>query len=157
MVSTASEIGTLIRIFNTNDGNLLKVIRRGFNNSLIYDIIFSENNLLLGVSSNKKTIHIFSIEEAYKKISFNYNLINEIPQNKKSIFKKLPKFFFDGYFQSEWSFMRININEKNCLLGLINDDILIAINENGKYYRISLDLKNGKNYEIINSDIIFDI
>ena len=93
MVSTASEIGTLIRIFNTNDGNLLKEIRRGFNNSLIYDIIFSENNLLLGVSSNKKTIHIFSIEEAYKKISFNYNLINEIPQNKKSIFKKLPKFF----------------------------------------------------------------
>ena len=157
MVSTASEIGTLIRIFNTNDGNLLKVIRRGFNNSLIYDIIFSENNLLLGVSSNKKTIHIFSIEEAYKKISFNYNLINEIPQNKKSIFKKLPKFVFDGYFQSEWSFMRININEKNCLLGLINDDILIAINENGKYYKISLDLKNGENYEIINSDIIFDI
>ena len=157
MVSTASEIGTLIRIFNTNDGNLLKEIRRGFNNSLIYDIIFSENNLLLGVSSNKKTIHIFSIEEAYKKISFNYNLINEIPQNKKSIFKKLPKFVFDGYFQSEWSFMRININEKNCLLGLINDDILIAINENGKYYRISLDLKNGENYEIINSDIIFDI
>ena len=157
MVSTASEIGTLIRIFNTNDGNLLKEIRRGFNNSLIYDIIFSENNLLLGVSSNKKTIHIFSIEEAYKKISFNYNLINEIPQNKKSIFKKLPKFVFDGYFQSEWSFMRININEKNCLLGLINDDILIAINENGKYYRISLDLKNGENYEIINSDIIFNI
>ena len=146
MVSTASEIGTLIRIFNTNDGNLLKEIRRGFNNSLIYDIIFSENNLLLGVSSNKKTIHIFSIEEAYKKISFNYNLINEIPQNKKSIFKKLPKFFF-----------MVILKEKNCLLGLINDDILIAINENGKYYKISLDLKNGKNYEIINSYIIFDI
>ena len=83
LISTASEKGTLIRIFNTNNGDLLQEIRRGYDNTLIYDIIFSENNLLLGVSSNKKTIHIYSIEDSYKKIIFNYNLINTVPQIKK--------------------------------------------------------------------------
>ena len=157
LISTASEIGTLIRIFNTNNGDLLQEIRRGIDNTLIYDICFSGNNLLLGVSSNKKTIHIYSIEDSYKKISFNYNLIKNIPQNKTSNLKDLPQFVFDGYFKSEWSFTQIKINENNCILGFIEENILVTVNENGKLYMICIDLKKEGNYQIIDSNIINDI
>ena len=148
LVATASEIGTLIRIFNTENGSLLREIRRGLDKAIIFDITFSNDNLLLSVSSNKKTIHVYSIENSFKEINQNDSIKN-IPSNNKSILSILPDFFFEGYFQSEWSFTKINLGYENCLLGFVDDNCLIGVNPQGKYFRINLDLSKKGEYKVI--------
>ena len=130
------------------NGSLLQEIRRGLDKAIIFDITFSNDNLLLSVSSNKKTIHVYSIENSFKEINQNDSIKN-IPSNNKSILSILPDFFFEGYFQSEWSFTKINLGYENCLLGFVDDNCLIGVNPQGKYFRINLDLSKKGEYKVI--------
>uniref|UniRef100_A0A2N9EVH5 BCAS3 domain-containing protein n=1 Tax=Fagus sylvatica TaxID=28930 RepID=A0A2N9EVH5_FAGSY len=61
LLATASTKGTLIRIFNTMDGTHLQEVRRGGNRAEIYSIALSPNVQWLAVSSDKGTVHIFSL------------------------------------------------------------------------------------------------
>ncbi|KAK1558087.1 hypothetical protein QYE76_018187 [Lolium multiflorum] len=62
LLATASMKGTLIRIFNTMDGSLLQEVRRGLDKAEIYSIALSPNVQWLAVSSDKGTVHIFSLK-----------------------------------------------------------------------------------------------
>ena len=61
LLATSSEKGTLIRIFCTNNGELIQELRRGAKIAEIYYISFDFNNKFIACSSNSRTIHIFSI------------------------------------------------------------------------------------------------
>ncbi|KAM7499473.1 hypothetical protein LguiA_023887 [Lonicera macranthoides] len=61
LLATASTRGTLIRIFNTMDGSRLQEVRRGVDKADIYSIALSPNVQWLAVSSDKGTVHIFSL------------------------------------------------------------------------------------------------
>ncbi|XP_078436530.1 autophagy-related protein 18c-like isoform X2 [Wolffia australiana] len=61
LLATASTKGTLIRIFNTMDGSQLQEVRRGADRAEIYGIALSPNLQWLGVSSDKGTVHVFSL------------------------------------------------------------------------------------------------
>ncbi|CAH1447926.1 unnamed protein product [Lactuca virosa] len=61
MLATASNKGTLVRIFNTHDGSLLHEVRRGGDRAEIHSLAFSPTAEWLAVSSDKGTIHVFSI------------------------------------------------------------------------------------------------
>lgn len=63
LVATASEKGTLIRVFSTGDGTQLNEVRRGSDPARIYSIAFSrgDNPEWLAASSDKGTVHIFSL------------------------------------------------------------------------------------------------
>jgi WD40 repeat protein len=61
-LATASETGTLIRIFDTSSGSALQELRRGADRAEIYSIAFHPNSQWLAVSSDKGTIHIFSLK-----------------------------------------------------------------------------------------------
>nr|BAB39916.1 P0028E10.20 [Oryza sativa Japonica Group] len=61
LLATASMKGTLIRIFNTMDGTRLQEVRRGLDKADIYSIALSPNVQWLAVSSDKGTVHIFSL------------------------------------------------------------------------------------------------
>ncbi|KAL0382238.1 UNVERIFIED_CONTAM: Autophagy-related protein 18d [Sesamum calycinum] len=61
LLATASMRGTLIRIFNTMDGTRLQEVRRGADKADIYSIALSPNVQWLAVSSDKGTVHIFSL------------------------------------------------------------------------------------------------
>ncbi|KAL0452629.1 UNVERIFIED_CONTAM: Autophagy-related protein 18d [Sesamum latifolium] len=61
LLATASVRGTLIRIFNTMDGTQLQEVRRGADKADIYSIALSPNVQWLAVSSDKGTVHIFSL------------------------------------------------------------------------------------------------
>lgn len=63
MVATCSVQGTLIRIFSTHNGTLIKEFRRGVDKADIYEMSFSPNGSKLAVLSNKQTLHIFQIFE----------------------------------------------------------------------------------------------
>ncbi|CAH1441704.1 unnamed protein product [Lactuca virosa] len=61
MLATASNKGTLVCIFNTHDGSLLHEVRRGADRAEIHSLAFSPTAEWLAVSSDKGTIHVFSI------------------------------------------------------------------------------------------------
>merc|ERR1711981_45685 len=65
-IATASDKGTLIRIFNTEDGKLLSELRRGTQAAIIYSINFSPDSSLVCVSSSHGTIHLFATEDSSK-------------------------------------------------------------------------------------------
>jgi len=62
-LATASEKGTLIRVFDTASGNQLHELRRGSGEADITCINFSPDSSHLCVSSNHPTIHIFALPE----------------------------------------------------------------------------------------------
>ncbi|KAK2716947.1 hypothetical protein QYM36_007183, partial [Artemia franciscana] len=65
-LATASEKGTLIRIFDTSSGNMLNELRRGSNPANIFCLNFNRDSSLLCVSSDHGTIHVFSVDDESK-------------------------------------------------------------------------------------------
>ena len=65
LLATASEKGTVIRVFSTEDGARLFEFRRGMRRcATIYSIAFSSpDNAFLAVSSNTETIHVFQLTQ----------------------------------------------------------------------------------------------
>ncbi|KAL0347994.1 UNVERIFIED_CONTAM: Autophagy-related protein 18a [Sesamum angustifolium] len=62
LLATASTKGTLVRVFDTSDGRLLQELRRGSEEAEIHSLCFSSDAEWLAVSSNKGTIHVFSLD-----------------------------------------------------------------------------------------------
>jgi len=68
MIATASEKGTVIRIFSIPDGQKLFEFRRGVKRCVtIYALAFSPDSLFLCSSSNTETVHIFKLETTKEK------------------------------------------------------------------------------------------
>lgn len=131
LLATASEKGTIIRIFDTYNGYLKQELRRGKDQANIYSIAFNETSEFLAVSSDKGTIHVFSIlnkNNPEKKIK-TYNIKSSL-----SYFRN----FLPRYFSSEWSFAQFYIpcQYKSCVgfSGLYNNTLSI-ITEGGKMYK----------------------
>ena len=60
-LATASDKGTLIRVFDTQTGQLMQELRRGADRAEIYSIAFNANSQFLATSSDKGTVHIFAL------------------------------------------------------------------------------------------------
>lgn len=126
LLATASDRGTLIRIFDVEKGEKIYECRRGTNSSNIQYISFSHDSQFLAVLSDRGTIHI-------------YNLKN-VSANRKSVF-----YMLGGYFDSDWSFAwyydeLANINRKCCF---DKNNNLLIIFENNICHKISFDKING--------------
>ncbi|KAJ3095911.1 WD repeat domain phosphoinositide-interacting protein 3 [Phlyctochytrium planicorne] len=61
LIATASETGTLIRVFETRSGRLVNELRRGLDRAEIYCIAFNMEGTRICVSSDKGTIHVFNV------------------------------------------------------------------------------------------------
>ncbi|KAJ5149194.1 phosphatidylinositol 3-5-bisphosphate-binding protein [Penicillium atrosanguineum] len=61
VLATASEAGTLIRVFASANCTKLAELRRGVDHAVIFSLSFSPSNSLLAVTSDKSTLHIFDI------------------------------------------------------------------------------------------------
>ena len=61
MIATASDKGTIIRIFSVPDGQKLYQFRRGSMPSRIFSMAFNTTSTMLCVSSASETIHIFKL------------------------------------------------------------------------------------------------
>ena len=96
LVATASEKGTLVRIFSTATATKLQEVRRGADPAKIYSIAISGNDLL-AVTSDKGTVHVYSLDSSTEEKA------EEKGTNTKSIFGFM-KGVLPTYFSSEWSF-----------------------------------------------------
>jgi hypothetical protein len=61
MVATASEKGTLIRVWSYPSCTKLVEFRRGVDDAAIFSLAFSPNGTILAVTSDKSTLHLFDI------------------------------------------------------------------------------------------------
>lgn len=61
ILATASEIGTLVRVFSTSNCARIGELRRGVDHAIIYSIAISPSSSLLAVTSDKSTLHIFDL------------------------------------------------------------------------------------------------
>lgn len=61
MLATASDKGTVIRVFSVPTGNKLFQLRRGTYNARIFSLSFDLSSTLLAVSSDTDTVHVFRL------------------------------------------------------------------------------------------------
>jgi len=60
-MASASEKGTVIRIFDTKKGSLLQEFQRGTESAVIFSIDFHYSNDWLSCISDSGTLHIFNL------------------------------------------------------------------------------------------------
>ena len=137
LLASASEKGTIIRIYQTKDGALIQELRRGTKGSEIFSLVFSYNSKYLACSSSQGTIHIFCVK----------NEQNEV-QNQKSMFGAIVGFlgFNSEYLNSEWSFAQYHLNLKSrSVISFNSIDVknIIVLTYDGEYKLGTFDEKTG--------------
>ncbi|KAF2298488.1 hypothetical protein GH714_023765 [Hevea brasiliensis] len=114
LLATASTKGTLVRIFNTADGTLLQEVRRGADRAEIYSLAFSSTAQWLAVSSDKGTVHVFSLKINPGSPGTDKSH-NTTDSNAASTSSTSSLSFFKGvlpkYFSSEWSVAQFRLVE----------------------------------------------
>ena len=71
LLATASDKGTLIRLYSTEDGTPLQEVRRGSDKAEIYSISFDKNSQWFACSSDKGTVHIFTVSKDKARIQLS--------------------------------------------------------------------------------------
>eukprot|EP00924_Labyrinthula_sp_SR-Ha-C_P010245 snap_masked-scaffold_23-processed-gene-1.24-mRNA-1 protein AED:0.08 eAED:0.08 QI:0/0/0/1/1/1/2/0/341 len=87
LVISSSLKGTIIRIFDTSSGNILKQFRRGIDKANIYSLCLSFDNKYLCCTSNKGTIHIFNMNTKIKQTSKIKHILPKSFEYEKSFIK----------------------------------------------------------------------
>ncbi|KAG1702021.1 hypothetical protein DVH05_010509 [Phytophthora capsici] len=162
-LATASDKGTLIRIFDTQSGQITQELRRGADRAEIYSICFSPTAPLLACSSDKGTVHVFSLtaEGSGHNFASDPTTMGNVPsqsipthyaagsgprsgeddgtENSKSSLSfmrgLLPK-----YFSSEWSFAQFRVPETRtiCAFGTEKNTIVV-VGADGSFYKAVFD------------------
>ena len=137
LVASASEKGTIIKIFQIKDGALIQELRRGSESAEIYSLAFDTKSLYIACSSNKGTIHIFNVKNEKQEA-----------QNQKSIIGTFVSFLGiqNEYLNSEWSFAQYRLNFKEKSIVSFSPDSaqnVIVLTSDGYYHQGSFDPKIG--------------
>jgi WD40 repeat protein len=149
LLATASDKGTLIRIFTINDGQKISEFRRGNTTVEMNCLTFDPNNKFIGCSSNVGTIHIFSIAAITKDlVEKNNEIKNEIedePKNSKSLLGKIGGLLNikNAYLDTERSFAKFKIQEEGSLIGFGSQNTFFVITMEGTYYKAAYNPKKG--------------
>ncbi|XP_044978257.1 autophagy-related protein 18a [Hordeum vulgare subsp. vulgare] len=146
LIATASTKGTLVRIFNAAEGNLLQEVRRGADRAEIYSLAFSNNLQYLAVSSDKGTIHVFNL-----KINVGLTTNDKpLPAPEADVPHMSPSFSFikgvlPKYFHSEWSVAQFRLHEgEQYIVAFGHEKNTVAVvGMDGSFYRCQFDPVNG--------------
>ncbi|MBA0863263.1 hypothetical protein Goshw_018791 [Gossypium schwendimanii] len=111
LLATASTKGTLVRIYNTIDGSLLQEVRRGADRAEIYSLAFSSNAQWLAVSSDKGTVHVFSLKNSAGSPGTTQSRSTSEPVVSSHSSLSFIKGVLPKYFSSEWSVAQFRLVE----------------------------------------------
>ncbi|KAJ3736493.1 SVP1-like protein 2 [Lentinula guzmanii] len=161
LLATTSSRGTLVRIWDSLTGKLVRELRRGTDKAEIFGVAFRPDEQELCVWSDKGTVHLFTLLSAVS--------------NRQSTFSPLvPYIPLPKYFESEWSYAQYRIptqsshislsattssrsstedipDEERCVVGWIkvpgeasmpSEYQLIALTYAGGWYRLSVPKAN---------------
>ncbi len=134
-IATASDKGTLIRIFDTQTGKLLSELRRGTQPATIYSINFSADSSLVCASSSHGTIHIFATEDSTK------NKMSSLVASASEFFGSASNKLLPKYFTSEWSFSKIDVpGGTRCICAFgANNNTVLAVCDDSSYHKFVFD------------------
>ena len=141
LLASASDKGTLIRIFTCTDGNLLQEVRRGIDRADICSLCFDPSKSWFACTSDKGTVHVFSVRQAEE-------------EKKTSFVKKLlPK-----YFDSEWSFSKFSLPETHAICGFGETaGTVVAVSLQGSFYSASFDPRAGGEGQVVSSHSFLEL
>jgi len=166
LVASSSERGTLIRIFDTKTGRLMHQLRRGADQATIYSLCFDEASKLFACSSDKNTVHIFSLEgrganesdasassttDSSAKSQAGAGTETPKPQSPHRLSvteqaKEMFKDFLPGYFteEAQRSVVRFQVQEARtvCAFGLKPNTIYVA-GHDGNFSQFEFDTTSG--------------
>lgn len=162
LLATASVKGTLIRIFSTMDGTQLQEVRRGAERAEIYSIAFSPSLQWIVVSSDKGTIHTFSLqvrgagEDASNHaptqdagiVGQNSTLVDALVSPRTGANPRSSLYFMKGmlpkYFSSEWSFAQFHLPEVTRYIAAFGaQNTVLIVGMDGSFYKCGFDPVNG--------------
>lgn len=129
-VITASETGTMIRIFNIDTKEKLVEFRRGVDPAKIVDIKLCNNNSILLVSSTKGTIHLYNtgIDPELKANNTSYD----------SYGMPLIKWALPQYFSDSFSFTRFNLANISTVSSFDRREPKIySFGQDGQFYELN--------------------
>ena len=157
LLATASEDGKKIRIFETEAGEFLQELNRGQEKADIKCISIDFKNQFIAASSQRGTIHIWSLAQSIEKIKKLGKIVEETNNisNIGSVFSYLPSFLGGGYFKNEWSFAQVRLDEPYSIFYFEVENSLIIITSTGKYYRARIDLQKGGDCQILQEEELF--
>lgn len=124
---TASEKGTIIRIFNVDTKEKINELRRGADPTKINDIRLNKDNSILLVSSTKGTIHLY-----------NTGIVSEFTTENPTFENygvSYIKWALPDYFHSKWSFTQFQIPDiKTYSVFDHLDNTIYSFGNDGQYY-----------------------
>jgi len=165
-LATASERGTLVRIWDTVSGDKLQELRRGADVAEIYSICFSKDSKWLTLSSDKNTVHVFALDKIVwdktasgkkrpspPKLEVANRKTKGLDDDEKG--KTVNKFstlkMFKGilpkYFSSEWSIAQFKVpvaDRTIAAFGTTEDEhSVIVVSAAGKFFKLLFDPEKG--------------
>lgn len=135
LLATTSKRGTLIRIWDTMKGDMIKEFRRGLEPVQILSLSFNSTNTYLCVSSDKGTIHIYSLMPRKE--------VQRYEKNKKSSLSFM-KNFLPTYFSSEWSYFSFSVphlQRGKCAFSTDDPNSIIILTHEGRYYKYRINAR----------------
>ncbi|CAH8627867.1 unnamed protein product [Schistosoma rodhaini] len=154
LLATASQKGTLIRIFSTKDCTLLHELRRGTSQATITSLSFNKDSDLLCVTSERGTAHIFCLTKDSLtnprniQIGSSSNSISSSGNNSNTSSNHSPHLTKSSGFGSgklslrslfsTTSHVRCVLETKFkaiCAFSSVSPDTLIVLSADGSYYK----------------------
>lgn len=169
LLATASDKGTIIRIYDTASGSKLQELRRGADRAEIHSLVFSPGRDFIAVASDKGTVHIFAIqqgEQGASSPSYTASISSSLPtsasmrsqgysgaevdsgtdatpSNQKSSLSRLTR-ILPSYFASEWSLAQYRVPDFRCTAAFGADPhTVVIVCANGSYYKARFDPVRG--------------
>lgn len=105
LLATASETGTLARVFSTGNCAKIAELRRGIDPATVFSLSFSPSSTILACTSDKSTLHLFDVPHprkanAYRRPQQGSAANSDAAEGKWGILSKLPmmpRVFSDVY------------------------------------------------------------
>ena len=150
LLATASDKGTLVRIFDTNSGELVQELRRGADKAEIFSIAFDATSQWLAVSSDKGTVHVFKLKRAGAAAAADGDgkaaaaaAADEKAADKGGAFSFI-KGILPKYFSSEWSFAQFRVPDVRTIVAFGTEkNSIIVVASDGSFYKALFDPQNG--------------
>ena len=143
LLATASERGTLIRVWDTVTGEKVYEFRRGLEVVSITTLAFDLDSTRLVVCSDKGTTHVFSLMKN---------------TNKKQLNRRSSLSYISGYlpayFDSEWSSVSFEVPPNSiCTFSSNSIDTIYAITPDGRFQRYNYNTETSEGHCIETIDI----
>ena len=136
IIASCSKKGSILRLFSTSTGTLLKELRRGTDFAEIYSINFDKSSKYVLISSSKGTIHIFNVTK------------NDTVKNPKSILSSIAPYLKmqNSFLDNEWSFAQFHTDCATINIANFTnkDNNIIVLTDDGMYYRAKFNNKGGE-------------